>query len=122
MAQATAVQRKMKVIAAIRFIIEVLLQTDPNLVFRRPGSNFIVESQLSNRIRLAPMWLPTPKVCEHLRHVRTLKIDCPESAGRSGSGKSTSGNEPRPKKTCHANEFNNGNRNSAHPSSNNAGD
>src|SRR5437016_3048890 len=53
MAQATAVQRKMKVIAAIRFIIEVLLQADPDSVFRRSGSEL---QHLNLNCRIESAW------------------------------------------------------------------
>src|SRR5262249_17080877 len=121
MAHAKAVHRKMKMMAAIRLIMEVL----PVLLTGRGGlglngSNIMLINCRSLSAHQAPAitWLPT-KVVRDSQHQRRTGSSITRL---TDSVSFTSGKEPRPKKTCQANESKIGWRNKAHPISSSAGE
>src|SRR5258706_8093454 len=111
----------MKAIAAMRLNMEVLPGADASLV----GRNWNASNTFYLDCRLAfvrqPRGLPQIQSV-HIYIGLELRYHPAETAGCETGHGSISGNEPRPKNTCQANEFNRGRRIRAHPISSNAGD
>src|SRR5260370_25234804 len=106
----------MKAIAAKRLNMEVLPGADASLV----GEIGMPRTRLFRWVYCGLAFVRQPRGLPqiqsvHIYIVLELRYHPAETAGCETVHGSISGNEPRPKNTCQANEFNRANRIPAHP-------